>query len=270
MGFTQSSGRTRLDHVEQQPPWKVIRSFSNDSGEALVHLHNVSGGILSTDHLEAQITVGCGCQAQITTTSATRIYRARTEKDLATQKTSAVIENGAVLEYLPDALIPFARSRYSQKIEFNLHEDAGLFCWEIIAPGRTQECFAFDLLQMQTAITTSSGCIFHESSSLQPASQNLQAATRMGGFAYHAAMYVCRTGLPQTTWHALEKEMAYAIHSWRSEHQIWGVSRLRQDGLILRGLSLEAPFLVEGCLKFWRKTKLALYGVEPVPPRKLL
>jgi len=39
-------GETRLAIDRQDPPWKIVRSFRDDRGGTLVHLHNVSGGVL--------------------------------------------------------------------------------------------------------------------------------------------------------------------------------------------------------------------------------
>ena len=63
---------------QQQPPWKVVRAFPGDAGRSLVHLHNVSGGVLSGDHLSLDIHAGPGSVVQVTTTGATRgFYRHR-------------------------------------------------------------------------------------------------------------------------------------------------------------------------------------------------
>ncbi len=52
--------------LQQDPPWKVVRAFGN-----LVHLHNVSGGILAGDRLSLQ--VDALAPLLITTTGATRL-----------------------------------------------------------------------------------------------------------------------------------------------------------------------------------------------------
>lgn len=62
---------------QQQPPWKVVRAFANGNGGSLVHLHNVSGGVLSGDRLILDIDAGPGSIVQVTTTGATRLYRHR-------------------------------------------------------------------------------------------------------------------------------------------------------------------------------------------------
>jgi urease accessory protein len=46
------TGCTVLAASRQEPPLKVVRAFELEDGAALVHLHNVSGGLLGGDRLE--------------------------------------------------------------------------------------------------------------------------------------------------------------------------------------------------------------------------
>src|SRR5260370_11998142 len=79
LGFTfdEKTQQSRLNVYAQQPPLKVIRAFPVSDGGALVHLHNVSGGVLGGDQLDISVHVGTKAYAQLTSTSATRIYRSQ-------------------------------------------------------------------------------------------------------------------------------------------------------------------------------------------------
>src|SRR5580704_8503939 len=112
--FEDRGGETIVRLEQQQPPWRVIRGFQTSSGEALTHLHNVSGGVLDTDDLRLRVDVDPLARAQITTTGATRVYRSRSDEAIARQQTEVTIGEGGLLEYLPDPVIPYARSRYRQ------------------------------------------------------------------------------------------------------------------------------------------------------------
>jgi len=113
-----------------------VRAFTLEDGTALAHLHNVSGGLLGGDHLAMQVNLASGAKVQLTTTGATRIYRSREGFSATTQCNEVSIAEGTLLEYLPDATIPFAGARYLQRTSINLAAGAGLFWWEILAPGR--------------------------------------------------------------------------------------------------------------------------------------
>ena len=135
------TGRTVLAASRQDPPLKVVRAFEVEDGAALVHLHNVSGGLLGGDRLKLVVNVGMGAQVQITTTGATRVYRPRTEALGVLQLNEIAVAENGLLEYLPDAVIPFAGARFAQRTLIRLAAGAGLFWWEILAPGREAKAF---------------------------------------------------------------------------------------------------------------------------------
>ncbi len=49
--------QTILAESKQQLPLRIVRAFQLDDGGALVHLHNLSGGVLGGDHLDLAIDV---------------------------------------------------------------------------------------------------------------------------------------------------------------------------------------------------------------------
>ncbi len=73
--FAREGDCTRMFVLEQEPPWRAIRAFRNARDQALVHLHNVSGGILSGDSLHLCIDAAPSTRVQVTSVGATRIYR---------------------------------------------------------------------------------------------------------------------------------------------------------------------------------------------------
>jgi urease accessory protein UreH len=127
-------GQMRVER--QDPPWKVVRAFLQEGGTVLVHLHNVSGGVLAGDQLALGIEISAGASAQITTTGATRLYRHRAGSPDSRQCTDIAIGEGALLEYLPDPIIPYAGSRHRQRTVIRLAAGAALFWWEVLTPGR--------------------------------------------------------------------------------------------------------------------------------------
>ena len=116
---------TQLATCEQQQPLQVIRAFPLAYGGALVHLHNLSGGILGGDLLTLEIEVGADAYAQLTSTSATRLYRCRPAAPMARQTMTVQVHSNGLLEYVPDPLIPFAGARYQQQTQIDLADGAG-------------------------------------------------------------------------------------------------------------------------------------------------
>lgn len=264
--------QTGLHVSAQRQPLRVIRAFHQPDGAALAHLHNVSGGVLGGDHLSIEVEVGAGARAQLTTPGATRIYRHRDGYPMATQTTTIRIALDGLLEFLPDSIIPFAQARYQQQTQIALGKGAGLFWWEIVAPGRVayQEAFAYDLLEMKTDIRVGTRPIALERLRFGPNLTQPSSLIRMGPYTYWATFFVCRAGLASDYWLALEEKLSQLSARFAApEQQSWGVSALVSDGLIIRGLSIDSQSLLQGLIEFWRAAKQELYQAEIYLPRKL-
>jgi len=257
--------------AEQTPPLRVIRAFELEDGAAAVHLHNVSGGILGGDRLEVRCDVGTGAHAQLTTTGATRIYRARADA-AAEQQTIVRIRAGGLLEYVPDITIPFAGARYRQTTRIDLEQGAGVMWWEVLAPGRlaSGEAFAYKQLGFALDIAACGQPVALERALLEPGRGRLASPARLGSYSYMATLWIVLAGLPPERWTALEQQLGTLLgalgHDARS---IWGVSTLAAHGVVVRALSRSAPPLVAGLPRLWQAAKLALYGRQPELPRKL-
>ncbi len=259
--------RFTRDHVRiirQDPPLRVVRAFG-----PLVHLHNLSGGVLSGDRLRLRMDVDAGAYGQVTTTSATRVYRCESE---ARQDVVVQVGAGGLLEYLPDALIPFAGARYRQSTTVRLEQGAGIFWWEVVAPGReaSGEVFGYSSLELDVAIDSDQP-IARERVRMEPAARGVGSLLRMGAFRYAATFYVCKASEPASRWTGMEAELAeIAGELSRRGEAIWGVSRLVADGLVVRALAMHGRVLLPGLHRFWAAAKEKLYALPAVPPRKVL
>jgi len=268
----ETTGRTRMHVNTQEPPWRVIRAFPQSNGSSLVHLHNVSGGILAGDHLSLDLRVGRDCIAQVTSTGATRLYRHRQDSHDSEQHVQIHVEENALLEYLPDTLIPFAGSRHRQRTSIHLADQATLFWWETLAPGRLHmgETFAFEKLHVQTAIRSPRKPLFLDDFVLQPTSRPLASAARLGGYTHMACFYACKVGTPPTVWRDLESQLnVLCVTRSQPGAIIWGATTLVADGIAVRGLSVSAcdiPATLHDC---WKIARRFLTGTEAVPPRKV-
>ena len=256
----------------QEPPWRVVRAFTQANGSSLVHLHNVSGGVLSGDHLALEINVGPGSVAQVTTTGATRLYRHRAGCADSEQHIKIHVGEGALLEYLPDALIPYARSRHCQYTSVSLAKGATLFSWDILAPGRQAmgETFAFDSLRIQTELQSAARPLLIENLVLDPVKRPLNSAARMGPYMHIANFYACSVGLAAAQWRELERKVNdFCSAQSRPGVIIWGASALVADGIAVRGLSLSARELPATLAAIWSIVKRFLTGEEAILPRKV-
>ena len=258
--------------ARQDPPWKVVRAFALPESGALVHLNNVSGGVLAGDRLALDVEVQAGAAAQITTTGATRLYRHRAGAADSEQRASFTIGDAALLEYLPDAVIPYAGSRHVQRTKFRLGRGSMLFWWEILAPGRLAagERFAFERLRVQTEVYAGVRPVLLEDYLLEPERKDLSAVGRLFEYSHTASLCAVQEGRPPAFWRALEDRLN-EIARERTKHgqAVWGASMLASDGVIVRGLSTSECFIHEALIEFWRTARLAVRGMDTVPPRKI-
>lgn len=270
--FEAAERKTALRVAAQQPPWRVVRGFPDARGGVLVHLHNVSGGILAGDQLTLDIDVGAGAKAQVTSTGATRLYRHRPGSEDSRQVITIRIDTGGLLEYLPDALIPYRGSRHNQRTAVMLANGATFFWWEILAPGRQAmgETFAFERLSVQTEIRTGRGPALLENFVLEPGVRPLTSLARMGRFTHMATLVAFQVGRPQSDLRQLESELngMAASESVRTG-DYWGAGALASDGVMVRGLSESSLELPGGLTRFWSAARQFLTGEPAVLPRKL-
>jgi urease accessory protein len=177
-----------------------------------------------------------------------------------------------LLEYLPDTLIPFAGSRYHQATRVELADDAGLFWWEIVAPGRVGrgELFAYERLVIETEIVAAGRDIVRERVRLEPQRHPLASLARLGPYRYYASFYVCRVGLEPARWRDLEAQLQeVAAPLSRPGVALWGVSTLPAHGLTIRAVGQTNHALTAGLVQLWQAARMALYGQASDPPRKM-
>ncbi len=272
--FEGGSHSTTFRCLRQDPPWKVVRGFTLETGETLVHLNNVSGGIFGGDSLNLSAQLGREAKAQITTTGATRVYRPRPEAADACLASTFHIGRNALLEYLPDALIPFRQARVSQRTAYSLEEGATLFCWDTIAPGRTAagELFAYERMKLVSEIRVAQRPILNDRLLLEPRRWPPGAVGRFGSYKYLVTFIAMRAGSTAAEVRALEEclEAVVADRSMTSEYQgsCWGVTTLPAHGVFVRGM-VESSLGIPGMLyALWSAAKLQLCGRAAIAPRK--
>lgn len=257
--------------MRQDPPWKVVRAFPLPGSGSLVHLNNVSGGVLAGDCLALDVEVAAGAAAQITTTGASRLYRHRPGASDSEQRAHFRVGDGAALEYLPDAVIPYAGSRHLQRTEFNVGRGSTLLWWEVLAPGRQAagERFLFDRLRIQTEILAGGRPMLRENFLLEPGRKDLPALARMSSYSHMASLNAVQEGRPAAFWRELEESLnRRAREISRPGDAVWGASALVSDGLAVRGLAASARFVHAPLIEFWRMARMALIGKDAPPPRK--
>ncbi len=127
--------RTVLQECYFQVPLQVLRPlYLDDVGTAYVYLLSPCGGVVGGDVYSMTVVVEAGARACLTTPSATKLYA--TSGAPAQQRLDITLQADAVLEYLPEQMIPFAQAVFHQQITVRLGAGACVMLMEIVAPGR--------------------------------------------------------------------------------------------------------------------------------------
>jgi urease accessory protein len=265
-----ASGRTRARVLERRPPLAVVRAFELPDGAALVHVHNVSGGVLGGDDLEIDVTVGPRARALITTPSATQIYRREGGRE-ARQRTRVRVESDGLLELLPDPLIPFAGSAYRQHTAIDLGHGASLYWWEVVAPGRVarRESFAYDLLALDAEIRHEGRLVALERFAIEPKRFDPGAAARLGSFEYFGTFSVCKPGVDASRWRELEESLdRTASVLERPGELLVGCGALAAHGVAVRALARRGRDITAAFEALRAQAKWELDAAEAIRPRK--
>ncbi len=134
LGFTRSGAKTLLAQRKHKGPLTVQRPFYPEGGICHVYVLHPPGGIVGGDQLQINVHAAVGTEALITTPAAGKFYRC--EHQLAHQTVSLKIDQGAVLEWLPQETIIYEGARLQSHVTLELATDARFIGWEILALGR--------------------------------------------------------------------------------------------------------------------------------------
>jgi urease accessory protein len=137
------SGHLRVDLVDGRSSATVIAAHAPmkllvpapRAAAVWAFASSFGGGLVAGDHLALEVAIGDGAAAAIGTQSSTKVYRDGIGA-WAGQSLDARVGRGAALALLPDPVTPFAGSRYRQRLEIDLGEDASLLLVDTCTSGR--------------------------------------------------------------------------------------------------------------------------------------
>jgi len=139
----RADGAKTVVHDRHSGPLRVLQSLYPE-GPRVCHnvLVHPPGGIVGGDTLELDITLAPQAHALLTTPGATRFYRSAGE--LALQSTTARVDEGARLEWLPLETICHRDAQGENRMRFELAAGAQMIGWDLLALGLPASGEAFD------------------------------------------------------------------------------------------------------------------------------
>jgi urease accessory protein len=229
-------------------------------GSVCVPLLNPTGGVLGGDRLRTRIGVGAGASVCVTTPSATRVYRS--DGAAARIETRIEVAPGAVLEYVPEHLIPHPGARLVQRLELDVADGGRALVWDAYSLGRVArgERFRFERLDLASSIRVAGRLAFLDRARLVPSDSAPEAAA---GLSYVGTLVAIG---PETAgWEGWAAELeSLAVPA---DTRV-GASALGASGLAMRVLAATAHSLEAVLADRWAALRRTWLGRPPLALRK--
>lgn len=158
---------------------------------AYLFLMSSSGGVLQGDRYHIEVSVKNKGIANITTQGATRIYKM--ESNYAAQFVDIEVDDEAYLEFLPDQIIPYKKSRYFQQVQITVGTDSTVVYSEVITPGRVAmgELFDYNLCYLKLIAKNKDGkTLFIDASKLAPKEQKFNQIGILDNKSVFGTLYI--------------------------------------------------------------------------------
>lgn len=191
--IARRDGDTRVVESYARAPFHYLPPIQRNGSAPLLTIVNSSGGILGGDVLDARIELGAHVALMLRQQAATKVYRSASSP--ARSRCDFVLGEGAVLDYFPDEIIPFAGSKYAQTTRVELGRDALMLLGEIVTAGRLAqgEQFAFTRLTLDVQCAAGDTLLLRDRSDLEPARQRLCSSGVLGDATVWGAFYLLTT-----------------------------------------------------------------------------
>jgi urease accessory protein len=246
IGFVQREGETRLGHLFQHDPVRVL--FPNptpgDSIEATVI--TTSGGLVGGDSISLEITADANTTALVSAQAAEKVYRSSGAVTDVSVTLSA--QKGSWLEWLPQETILFDSSMLRRRTVVNAAPGARVLAGEILVLGRvgSGEQFSSGFLRDTWEVHLAGRLAWADALCLEDDISGVLAhpACFDGATALGTAVYVCDEP-------AVHLEAARGIISGKDDG-VLSSATVANGVLILRWLAKDAYSLRQEFAEFWK------------------
>lgn len=256
------AGATRVVRQFHHTPLYLLRPLYLDAyhpGMAFLYMQQHGDGLVQGDRYRIDVTAAEGSQLHLTTQATTKVYGM--ELDFAAQLVNITAGPHSVVEYLPDPVIPFRRSRFFGRTTLTIDPSASVICAETLLPGRTGECHDYDLHWTTTQAQRPNGqLLLSDTLSFGRALGASDTPARLGPYRVHATLFIVTASVPAT-------ELCATLLPIVAEHPgvLAGVSTLPAEcGVGVRILGHTAAPVRRVMRAAWQAARIAVLGA-PVP-----
>lgn len=155
LAVSRHGGVTRVRRHYQRAPLHLYRPVYLDAGRpdmAFLFLQQFGDGLVQGDRYRIDVDCGPHSATHITTQAATNVFRAH--QNFVTQLVNLRVAEGALLEYLPDPVVPFHGSRLFQRTCVTVDSKATVILGDTLLPGRVAhgEAHLYDIYWSETEV----------------------------------------------------------------------------------------------------------------------
>ncbi len=261
LGFEARASATVLAHRAHVGPLRVQKPLYPE-GEAVCHtlvLHPPSG-VVGGDELEIDVSVRPGAHALLTTPGAGKWYRSAGA--WARQHLGFTVQEGALLEWLPQETIVFDGARAALTSRIDLAESARFIGMDVLCLGRraSGERFSSGALQLDTRITRNGKALWLERGRIDGGGALLDAAAGLAGYSVSGTLLAAASHIDPGLLTACRE---VAVREPGARH---GLTALPQV-LVARYLGHSSEAARHWFTDLWRVLRPVLAGREAHPPR---
>ncbi|SEM88462.1 urease accessory protein [Pseudomonas sp. ok272] len=256
LGYARFDHTTRPVQRRHKGPLRVQKHLYAEGPEVCQHIIvHPPGGIAGGDRLDIAVNVGAQAWAQLTSPGAAKWYRAASP---AYQQLDLTVAAGATLEWLPQETIVFSGAQAELCTAIDLHGDARLCYWDVVALGRpaSGERFEHGHLQARLDIRRDGQLLWHERQRIVGGDGLLDSPIGLDGQPVFATLLV--TG-------AVDSELLERCRSL--PHAVRGDLSQLPGLLVARCLASEALVARAWLIDLWTLLRPALLGREALAPR---
>ena len=265
LALAPRGGVTRVWRHYQRTPLHVYRPIYLDAGRpdmAFLFLQQSGDGLVQGDRYRIDIECAPGSATHVTTQAATNVFGAR--ENFATQLVNLNVGAGAVLEYLPDPVVPFRASRLFQRTCVTADPEATVILGETLLPGRVahRESHVYDLYWAETEVRRPDDTlVFADVLRLMPAAgDSPRSIGLLGRHDVVAALYVLCARAELGDVAALLRTALAGCHDVLS-----GVSELPNgSGVVVKVLGATSKTVQATLRTAWNAARVQLLGA-PAP-----
>lgn len=258
----KSTGQTYIADQYFKIPMQIMPPhYQDEDGTAFVYLLNTGGGVLHNDRYMTELVAEEDSRVLVTSPSSSKLYKM--EDGHAELINHITVRDGAVMEYLPEHNVPYAKSRTYQETRFNLDSGATLIASDMVTAGRVSmgEVFEYDLYASRTKIYVDDKLKVYDNSRMDPKAIDMKKLGYMEGYLTNGTIYVYSE--------KIDDELPRKLNAM--EHNgnvVFAAGKIEDSLMIIRFLGNNMIELKEMVDAVWGRLRMELLGKEAVRIRK--